>query len=107
MPVSISLSLSHSTLNQFIFLTLNLVQFYFVCLSGPIIGGYLVDSYLGFRWIFWIMLIWASLALAVVVIFLPETYSPVLLAKRAKKMRKEEPEKNANVWADLERADFT
>lgn len=74
---------------------------------GPIVGGYLVDSYLGWRWIFWIMLIWGLVALAIVVAFLPETYAPVLLAHRAQKMRREEPEKNVAKYSDLERADFT
>lgn len=74
---------------------------------GPTIGGYLTMSYLGWRWVFWIMGIFALLCWSLVVAFLPETYAPVLLAKRAKSMRAEQPEKNAAVFAELERADFS
>ncbi|ORY88386.1 major facilitator superfamily domain-containing protein [Leucosporidium creatinivorum] len=74
---------------------------------GPIIGGFVSMSYLGWRWIFWIMGIWALLCASLVVLFLPETYHPKLLAKRAKKLRKENPETNKDLYADLERADFS
>jgi hypothetical protein len=42
-----------------------------------------------------------------VVLFLPETYHPILLAHRAKKLRKEDPEKNKELYAPIEKADFT
>lgn len=74
---------------------------------GPIVGGFLTDSYLGFRWIFWIQMIFAALCLALVAAFLPETYAPVLLAKRARRLRAEDSIANKNLWADLERADFS
>jgi multidrug resistance protein len=44
---------------------------------GPTIGGYLTMSYLGWRWVFWIMGIFALLCWSLVVAFLPETYAPV------------------------------
>lgn len=33
--------------------------------------------------------------------------APVLLARRAKKLRKEDPEKNKDLYAEYERADFS
>ncbi|KAI5477074.1 hypothetical protein MNV49_006873 [Pseudohyphozyma bogoriensis] len=74
---------------------------------GPIVGGFLTDSYLGWRWIFWIMAIFSAFCTALGFFFLPETFAPVLLARRAKAMRKAEPEKNRELYADLERADFS
>ena len=40
-------------------------------------------------------------------IFLPETYHPILLKQRAKRMRKENPEEHGDKYAELERADFS
>lgn len=42
---------------------------------------------MGWRWVFWIGLIFAGATLPIL-IFLPETYGPVLLAKRAARLRK-------------------
>ena len=41
----------------------------------------------------------------VLVFFLPETYGPVLLMRRARELRRLEPEKYAHIYAPLERAD--
>ena len=38
---------------------------------------------------FWILTIFAGFCLAVIIFALPETYAPILLVKKAKKMRKE------------------
>jgi len=55
---------------------------------GPVAGGYLSGS-LGWRWVFWIL----AIAEGAVGIFIPivtrESYAPVLLARKAKKLRKE------------------
>lgn len=40
-------------------------------------------------------------------IFLPETYHPILLKQRAKRMRKENPKEHGDKYAELERADFS
>jgi multidrug resistance protein len=54
---------------------------------GPTIGGF-VTQYLGWRWTNWIVMIWAGVAF-VLLLILDETYAPVLLQRRAKKLRKE------------------
>jgi multidrug resistance protein len=53
---------------------------------GPIIGGYLAPV-MGWRWGFWVMTIITAPAL-LLVLFLPETYSYVLLQRKANKLRK-------------------
>ncbi|EXJ72707.1 uncharacterized protein A1O5_03854 [Cladophialophora psammophila CBS 110553] len=55
---------------------------------GPLAGGFLGDA-AGWRWLYWIQLILAGFCLAILTFTVPETYTPVLLAKRAKKLRKE------------------
>lgn len=55
---------------------------------GPVIGGY-VSEYVGWRWNFYILAIWTAAMLGLCVFTLPETYPPVLLERKAKKLRLE------------------
>lgn len=41
------------------------------------------------RWTFYVLLIWSGAMLALIVIFVPETYDPVLLRDKARKMRRD------------------
>lgn len=54
---------------------------------GPIIAG-AVDEYLDWRWAFYIMCMWSGVMTLLVAIFVPETYEPVLLRKKAERLRK-------------------
>jgi len=54
---------------------------------GPILGGFITMSHLGWRWTQWIQLIMAALFGVIGVIIIPETYAPVLLQRKAKKLR--------------------
>ncbi|PWY74211.1 MFS transporter [Aspergillus eucalypticola CBS 122712] len=55
---------------------------------GPILGG-LINSWALWRWSFYVLLIWSSIQSILVIIFVPETYAPVLLRSRARKLRQE------------------
>ncbi|RSL50854.1 hypothetical protein CEP54_011719 [Fusarium duplospermum] len=55
---------------------------------GPIIGGVVTDS-LGWRWVFWIITIISGTITVVFFIFAVETYAPVILEKKARRLRKE------------------
>ncbi len=57
--------------------------------AGPIVGGIITKSYLGWRWTAWITLIMAALFGVLGLIFCPESYAPVLLQRRAAKIRYE------------------
>ncbi|EPQ60211.1 MFS general substrate transporter [Gloeophyllum trabeum ATCC 11539] len=54
---------------------------------APLVGGFIGEQ-IGWRWLFWVNMILAGVC-AVLVTIMPETYAPVLLRKRAAKMRKE------------------
>ena len=56
---------------------------------GPIVGAFVVESYLGWRWTQWITLIMAVFFGTLNLFIFPETYGPVLLARRAKRLRYE------------------
>ena len=54
---------------------------------GPLAGGYLSMGK-GWRWLYWIQMILSGAAY-LLILTVPETYAPKLLAQRAKKMRKQ------------------
>ncbi|KAJ5408665.1 hypothetical protein N7509_002548 [Penicillium cosmopolitanum] len=61
--------------------------------SAPFIGGFLATSYLGWRWTLYIPAIVSLFAGALSVVFLRETYAPVLLMTKAAEMRRQ-----TNIW---------
>ncbi|TKX22964.1 MFS transporter-like protein 85 [Elsinoe australis] len=54
-------------------------------LIGPILSGY-VSPALGWRWVYWLALIIAGISWPIL-LFSPETYSPVILQRRAAHLR--------------------
>lgn len=48
-----------------------------------------IAMYTSWRWIYWVLIIFIGVCWLLGLFFLKETYSPVLLARRAKEMRKE------------------
>ncbi|KAL8646597.1 MAG: hypothetical protein Q9210_006048 [Variospora velana] len=55
---------------------------------GPVAGGYLAQAK-GWRWVFWLIAIVAGAITLFSFIFLRETYPPILLERKAKKLRSE------------------
>ncbi|KAL1866963.1 hypothetical protein Plec18167_008896 [Paecilomyces lecythidis] len=55
---------------------------------GPLVGGF-INTYTSWRWTFYVLLIWTGAVLALIVLFVPETYHPVLLRRKAQRLRKE------------------
>ncbi len=55
---------------------------------GPVCGGYLSQAK-GWRWIYWVLAIVSGAASVVALILLKETYPPVILARKAARLRKE------------------
>lgn len=67
-------------------------------LVAPLISGFIAPA-LGWRWVFWIGLIVAG-ATWPTLLYLPETYGPILLTRRARKLRKST--KNSQIFAPME-----
>ncbi|KAL8919990.1 MAG: hypothetical protein Q9172_004713 [Xanthocarpia lactea] len=69
------------------------VTFYAVCVTGgptlgPVIGSSLTVSHLGWRWTEYVEAIWVFTIFILGVFALPELYAPVLLKKKAIRLRK-------------------
>ncbi|WRT68612.1 uncharacterized protein IL334_005590 [Kwoniella shivajii] len=70
---------------------------------GPIVAGAIQVTGTNWRWVYWILTMFAGFCLAVIVIFVPETYAPKILAQKAKKLRKDTQEERW--YAPLEKQD--
>jgi MFS family permease len=53
---------------------------------GPIVGGYVIET-VGWRWTIWILMIF-SFCVWILQWFAPETYSPYILYRKAKRLQK-------------------
>lgn len=63
---------------------------------GPVAGSYLTAA-AGWRWNFYLLTVWAGIMLLITIPCMPETYPPVLLAKKAQKLRNETGNMNLRV----------
>ncbi|KAI0513247.1 major facilitator superfamily domain-containing protein [Xylaria bambusicola] len=68
---------------------------------GPLVGGFLSDA-LGWRWLYWLTLILSGVIWVLITFTIPETYAPTILARRAKKLRKETGEQDWVTEQDLD-----
>ncbi|KAK9449902.1 major facilitator superfamily domain-containing protein [Limtongia smithiae] len=66
---------------------------------GPLIGDFIAHGR-SWRWVFYVMIMWTFIMLMLICLFVPETYSPVLLRWRAQKLRKETG--NQGYYAEIE-----
>lgn len=57
-------------------------------LLSPFVGGFIVESYLGWRWTAYLPGIMGSSALVVNLLFMEETYPPVVLIEKAAELRR-------------------
>lgn len=55
---------------------------------GPVAGGFLADA-AGWRWVFWLLVILGGVQTTTSMIFMRETFAPVLLQRRVDKLKKE------------------
>lgn len=72
---------------------------------GPIMGGYISYSYLRWRWTMYLSGIVSAFSLVLLVLYYEESYAPVVLGRKAERLRQE-----TGVWplfAPLERQKFS
>ncbi|UKZ50174.1 hypothetical protein TrVGV298_004430 [Trichoderma virens] len=55
---------------------------------GPLLGGF-INYFTHWRWTYYVLLIWAGVMWVAIVLLVPETYHPILLRNKARKMRKD------------------
>ncbi|CAG8089464.1 unnamed protein product [Penicillium salamii] len=55
---------------------------------GPLVGGF-INAHTNWRWVFYVLLIWTGILLISMIFLVPETYHPVLLRRKAQKLRQE------------------
>ncbi|ROV94832.1 hypothetical protein VPNG_09298 [Cytospora leucostoma] len=55
---------------------------------GPVAGGFIAAA-LGWRWVFWVLVIVAGAVSVTMLVFLRETYAPVILQRRVGSLRSE------------------
>ncbi|PWY62966.1 MFS transporter [Aspergillus eucalypticola CBS 122712] len=55
---------------------------------GPLVGGF-INQFTTWRWTFYVLLIWTGVLLVLIGFFVPETYHPVLLRRKAQQLRKD------------------
>lgn len=68
---------------------------------APVVGGYIANSYLGYRWVFYITGIMGATGILVIVFIFEETFHPVVLCKKANELR--ERTGNQFIYAPQER----
>lgn len=88
------------------------ISLFALCVMGgpliaPVAGGYIADSFLGWRWLFYITGILSSFSTLVFALFGEETYHPIVLVSKARELR--ERTGNKMIFAAQERIeiDFT
>ncbi|KAI0300489.1 MFS polyamine transporter [Multifurca ochricompacta] len=69
---------------------------------GPVVSGFIVSSDAGWRWVFWVEMIFAGVCTIVSFFLMPETYGSYILQQKAKRLRKEDPVKNKDLRAEGE-----
>ncbi|KAG6878237.1 hypothetical protein C0993_010359 [Termitomyces sp. T159_Od127] len=74
---------------------------------GPIVSGYMIENNVSWRWVFWVMMIFAGVCTIGVIVLVPESYAPIILLKKAKKLRKSEPVANKDIYAEHEKQDWS
>ncbi|KAJ7808993.1 MFS polyamine transporter [Mycena olivaceomarginata] len=75
--------------------------------AGPLVSGYMLESGTGWRWVFWVMMIFSGIMAVLTIFLVPETYAPVILYKKVKALRKADPVENKNLFAAYEKQDWS
>jgi hypothetical protein len=67
----------------------------------------IIESSVSWRWVFWVMMIFAGVCTAIVFCLMPETYSPIILQKKTNRLRKEDPIRKKQLYCQHEKQDWS
>ncbi|KZT01401.1 MFS general substrate transporter [Laetiporus sulphureus 93-53] len=67
---------------------------------GPLVSGFICQN-VDWRWTYRVLLIWQFVVLLMLILLVPETYEPVLVKRKAARVRKETGDEK--YWAPLDR----
>jgi MFS family permease len=73
-------------------------------LSGPLISGF-ISMNASWRWVYWFELIFAGVTWPFLLL-MPETFGPVILQRKAKRLRKEKGDPNIVAPSEIEEQDL-
>ena len=72
---------------------------------GPLVSGF-INQNTSWRWTYYVVIIWATVELAMLVLFVPETHGATILKRKAQRMRKETGEDRWYAPAEREQKSF-
>lgn len=72
---------------------------------GPIVGGFIYVSGTDWRWLFWVCTIFSGVCFLLTALTLPETFAPMIMKKKAKRIRKETGDNRYMAPADMVKLD--
>ncbi|KAI4293656.1 MFS general substrate transporter [Schizophyllum commune Loenen D] len=73
---------------------------FFGPIVGPLVSGF-INQHANWRWTFRVLIIWIFCQWVALILFVPETYAPVILKKKAARLRKSTGDDR--YWAPLDR----
>ncbi|EJD04797.1 MFS general substrate transporter [Fomitiporia mediterranea MF3/22] len=56
---------------------------------GPIVSGYINNAHVSWRWLFWVLTMFAGVCLVGIILLIPETFAPIIMVTKAKELRKQ------------------
>ncbi|CAD6957208.1 unnamed protein product [Tilletia controversa] len=70
---------------------------------GPVVAGWIIQAGISWRWIFWVVLIASGVVAGFGFLTLPETYAPIILAKKRRQLVKEAGNTQLRTVFDVQR----
>ena len=67
----------------------------------------MIESSVSWRWVFWMMMLFAGVCTVIAIVLLPETYAPVILLAKKKKLSKEDPVGSKDLYSEYEKQDWS
>ncbi|KAA1468798.1 MFS general substrate transporter [Dentipellis sp. KUC8613] len=73
---------------------------------GPTVAGWIATAGVTWRWLFWVLTIFAGVCFLAILFTLPETYAPTILASKARKLRNDTGDKRYRAKSEIDEVSF-